>query len=95
MAYVQGRTGSNPVVILGELDFENIRESLKTYLKGFPQFSDYDFEGSALSTILDLLAYNSVYYSYYANMVANESFLDTAVKRYHICPIREFLQEQL
>lgn len=80
MAYVQGRTGSNPVVVLGDLDFQNVRESLRGYLQKYDQFSDYDFEGSALSTIIDLLTYNTAFYSFYANMVANESFLDTATR---------------
>lgn len=81
MAYVKGRTGSNPIVVLGDLDFNEVKQSLKTYLMSFDEFSDYDFEGSALSTILDLLSYNTAFYSYYANMIANESFLDTATKR--------------
>ena len=80
MGYVKGRTGSNPVVVLGDLDFQNVRESLRGYLQSYDQFSDYDFEGSALSTIIDLLTYNTAFYSFYANMVANESFLDTATR---------------
>tara|TARA_R100001082_G_scaffold110633_1_gene91128 strand:- start:200 stop:1924 length:1725 start_codon:yes stop_codon:yes gene_type:complete len=82
MAYIEGFTGSqNPVLVLGNLDFEEIKSSLVNYLKQSGQFKDYDFEGSALATLIDLLTYNSTLYSFYANMVANESFLDTAVKR--------------
>jgi len=81
MAYVQGSTSSDPIIMLGNLDFYEIRDSLKNYLTESDSFSGYDFEGSALSTLLDLLTYNSVFYSYYANMIANESFLDTATKK--------------
>lgn len=80
MAYVKGRTGSNPVIVLGDLDFQKVRTSLRGFLQKYDQFSDYDFEGSALSTIIDLLTYNTAFYSFYANMVANESFLDTATR---------------
>ena len=59
------------------LDFDDIKESLKTYLKSQDQFRDYDFEGSGMSILLDVLAYNTYYQSFYANMVANETFLDS------------------
>jgi len=80
MAYVKGSTSDSPVISLGNLGFIEIRDSLREYLKSSEVFTDYDFEGSALSTLIDLLSYNSTFYSYYANMVANESFLDTAIK---------------
>jgi hypothetical protein len=67
-----------------ELDFDAIKENLKTYLKNptvNPTFQDYDFDSSALSVLIDLLAYNTHYNAYYLNMVANESFLDTAKLR--------------
>lgn len=63
------------------LDFDSIKESLKTFLKSQDQFRDYDFEGSGMSVLLDVLAYNTHYQAYYANMVANETFLDSAVLR--------------
>jgi hypothetical protein len=63
------------------LDFDTIKSNLKQFLKQQSEFSDYDFEGSGLSVLLDILAYNTHYNSYYVNMVANESFLDTAVLR--------------
>lgn len=66
---------------LTELDFENIKSLLKDYLRNNTDFTDYDFEGSALSNIVDLLAYNTHYQSFVANMVANESFLDSSILR--------------
>lgn len=63
------------------LDFNNIKESLKTYLKAQPEFSDYDFEASGLSTILDVLAYNTHMNGLTANMSLNESFLQSAQLR--------------
>ncbi len=64
-----------------ELDFDQIKNNLKSYLQQQSQFSDYDFEGSGLSVLLDILAYNTHYNAYYLNMVANEAFLDTALLR--------------
>ena len=66
----------NPM--LGNLNFDAIKNSIKEHLKQQDTFLDYDFEGSALNTILDVLAYNTMYYAYYANMIASEMFLDTA-----------------
>jgi len=64
-----------------DLDFDTIKTNLKNYLQGQTEFTDYDFEGSGLSVLLDILAYNTHYNAYYLNMVANESFLDSAVLR--------------
>jgi hypothetical protein len=64
-----------------ELDFDQIKNNLKTFLKQQSRFQDYDFEGAGLNILLDLLAYNTHYNAYYLNMVANESFLDTAILR--------------
>jgi len=64
-----------------ELDFENIKDNLKTFLKGQNQFKDYDFEGSGMNILLDTLAYNTHYMGYNANMVANEMFLDSSSLR--------------
>lgn len=61
-----------------ELDFDTIKENLKTYLRSQEEFQDYDFEGSGLSVLLDILAYNTHYMGFYLNMVGNEMFLDTA-----------------
>ena len=64
-----------------ELDFDTIKQNLKTFLNQQSQFTDYDFEGSGLSVLLDILAYNTHYQAYYLNMVANEAFMDTALLR--------------
>ena len=64
-----------------DLDFDTIKENLRAFLGQQSEFSDYDFEGSGLSVLLDILAYNTHYQAYYLNMVANESFMDTALLR--------------
>lgn len=64
-----------------ELDFDTIKDNLKTYLRDQSQFTDYDFDASNLSVLIDLLAYNTHYNAVLANMVSNEMFLDTALKR--------------
>ena len=64
-----------------ELDFDEIKSNLKNFLRNQNEFTDYDFEGSGLNVLLDILAYNTHYNAYYLNMVANESFLDTALLR--------------
>ena len=64
-----------------ELDFDDIKDNLKTYMKNQTEFSDYNFEGSGLSTIIDLLAYNTHYLGMNANMALNEAYLDTATLR--------------
>ena len=66
------------------LDFEDVKTTLKEYLKSNSNFTDYDFEGSNLSTILDVLAYNTYITSYNANMIANEVFIDTATLRENV-----------
>ena len=61
-----------------DLDFDNIKNNLKVFLKQQDQLTDYDFEGSTMSTLLDVLAYNTHYNAVYANVLANEMFLDSA-----------------
>ena len=73
-----------PLVNFANLDFDQIKTSLREYLKSNSNFTDYDFEGSNLSTILDLLAYNTYITSYNANMVANEVFIDSATLRENV-----------
>ena len=73
-----------PLVNFSNLDFDQIKTSIKDYLKSNSNFTDYDFEGSNLSTILDVLAYNTYITSYNANMVANEVFIDSASLRENI-----------
>ena len=75
---------ANNSLRVSELDFNSIRNNLKTYLNSQSEFSDYNFEGSGLSVLLDILAYNTYYNSFYLNMVANEAFLDTAQIRQNI-----------
>lgn len=72
---------ANSYIQVSEVDFQDIRANLKTYLSSQDQFRDYDFEGSAISVLLDVLAYNTHYNAYYLNMIANEMFLDTAQQR--------------
>lgn len=64
-----------------ELDFDLIKFNLKNFLRNQSEFQDYDFEGSGLAVLIDLLAYNTHYNAYYLNMIANEAFLDTSIIR--------------
>jgi hypothetical protein len=64
-----------------ELNFEGIKDNFKRYLQAQDQFRDYNFDGSGMSVLLDMLAYNTYYNSFYMNMVASEAFLTTAQKR--------------
>ena len=73
--------GANSNIQMTDLDFNAIKNSLKTYLQSQDVLKDYNFEGSALSTLLDVLAYNTQYNAFYLNQVANEMFLDTALQR--------------
>lgn len=75
---------ANTTLRVAELDFNSIRNNLKTFLNSQAEFTDYNFEGSGLSVLLDILAYNTYYNSFYLNMVANEAFLDTAQVRQNI-----------
>jgi hypothetical protein len=72
---------NNKILSVTELDFDDIKTNLKTYLKAQTEFKDYDFEGSGMSILLDTLAYNTHYLGFNANMVANEMFLDSASLR--------------
>ncbi len=71
---------SNKLTIT-DLEFDTIKSNLKTYLKAQDTFSDYDFEGGGMSVLIDLLAYNTHYMGYYANMLGNEMFLDSSALR--------------
>ena len=73
-----------PLVNFSNLDFDQVKTSLKEYLKANSTFTDYDFEGSNLSSIIDLLAYNTYITSYNANMVSNEVFIDSATLRENV-----------
>lgn len=72
---------ANTNLRISEVDFDSIKTNLKTFLRNQSEFSDYDFEGSAMNILLDVLAYNTHYMAYYLNMTANEMFLDTAQLR--------------
>lgn len=76
---------------VSELDFDQIKGNLKNFLKGQNQFSDYDFEGSGLSVLLDVLAYNTHYNALYTNLAVNEMFLDSASKRASVVSIAKTL----
>jgi len=69
---------ANTSISVTGLDFSTIRANLQSYIAGKPDFADFNFDDSAISTLLDLLAYNTYYNAFYANMAANESFMDTA-----------------
>jgi len=73
-----------PLVNFADLDFDQIKVSLKEYIRANSTFTDYDFEGSNLSSIIDLLAYNTYITSYNANMVSNEVFIDSATLRENV-----------
>jgi hypothetical protein len=72
---------ANSGLQITNLDFGSIKSSLKTFLGQQDTLKDYNFDGSALSVLVDLLAYNTQYNAYYLNMVANEMFLDSSVQR--------------
>lgn len=81
----------NNKINVSELDFDLIKSNLKEFLKGQDQFTDYDFEGSSLSILLDLLAYNTHYNALYTNLAVNESFLDSASKRNSVVSLAKAL----
>ena len=66
------------------LDFDLVKSSIKDYLRANSNFTDFDFEGSNLSILIDILSYNTYIAAYNANMVANESFLDSATIRENV-----------
>jgi len=76
---------------LTALDFEDVKSSIKSYLRTRTEFTDYDFDGSALSYLVDLLAYNTYYTSFNANMALNESFLPSATIRDNVVNIAKLL----
>ena len=76
---------------VNELDFDQIKNNLKIFLKAQDEFSDYNFEGSGLAVLIDLLAYNTHYNGMLAHMLANENFIDTAIKRESVVSIAKAL----
>ena len=71
----------NTTKIISELDYESIRNSIAKFIANNSDFTDYNFEGSALSFLMDVLAYNTHYNAVYLNLALNESFIDTAQVR--------------
>ena len=80
-----------PYTQVANLDFEDIKVALKDYLRAQSDFTDYDFEGSALSTLIDTLAYNTYYTAFNTNMVVNELFIDSATLRDNVVAIAKQL----
>ena len=72
---------ANTTTQLVNLDFDSLKSNFITFLKGQNTFQDYNFEGSAMNQLIDVLTYNTQYNAYYLNMVANEMFLDSATQR--------------
>ena len=73
------------------LEFNQIKAQIKNYLKSQSQFSDYDFEGSSMTVLLDVLAYNTYYTAVNANLTVNEGFLETAVLRENVVKLARML----
>ena len=82
---------SNKKINVTTLDFDDIKTNLKTFLSGQSEFQDYDFEGSAMSVLLDVLAYNTHYNALYNNLAINEMFLDSARKRNSVVSLSKML----
>ena len=80
-----------PYTQVANLDFDDIKASLKEYMRAQSDFTDYDFEGSALATIIDTLAYNTYYTAFNTNMVVNELFIDSATLRDNVIAIAKQL----
>jgi len=80
-----------PYTQLNNLDFTDIKVALKDYMRAQSDFTDYDFEGSALSNILDVLAYNTYYTAFNTNMVVNEMYLDSATLRDNVVSLAKQL----
>ena len=80
-----------PYTQVNNLDFADIKTALKDYMRAQSDFTDYDFEGSAISQILDVMAYNTYYTAFNTNMVVNETFLDSATLRDNVVSIAKQL----
>ena len=80
-----------PYTQVSNLDFEDIKAALKDYLRAQSDFTDYDFDGSVLSTLIDTLAYNTYYTAFNTNMVVNELFIDSATLRDNVVALAKQL----
>ena len=74
-------TNSQGRIEITDLDFDTVKSNFKSFLSQQTQFSDYNFEGSGMSVLMDLLAYNTHYLAFHSNMLANDMFIDSAVTR--------------
>ena len=74
-------TNAKGKIEITDLDFDAVKSNFQTFLSQQSQFTDYNFEGSGMSVLMDLLAYNTHYLAFHANMLANEMFLDSTVIR--------------
>jgi len=83
-------TSANKIVI-SDFDFDAIKVNLKSFLQGQSEFQDYDFEGSSLNILLDILSYNTHYLAYLANMATNELYLDSADIRNNIVSLAKMI----
>ena len=73
-----------PFTKFNNLDFDQIKTSIKDYLRANSKFTDFDFEGSNFSILIDILAYNTYINAFNTNMVANEAFIDSATLRENV-----------
>ena len=80
--------------VVANPDFKDIKQDIITYFKNDATFSDYDFTGSALNILVDILAYNTHYNNLTANYLVNEMFLDTALMRNNVLSIAKMLNYQ-
>jgi len=78
-------------LVVSDYDFDAIKTNLKSFLQGQTQFQDYDFEGSSLNILLDILSYNTHYLAYLANMSTNELYLDSADIRNNIVSLAKMI----
>ena len=78
-------------IVVSDYDFDAIKNNLKTFLQGQTEFQDYDFEGSSLNILLDVLSYNTHYLAYLANMATNEMYLDSADIRNNIVSLAKMI----
>jgi hypothetical protein len=82
---------ANHKLNISDLDFDQVKTNLKTFLQSQSEFQDYNFEGSGLSIMLDVLAYNTHYLAFLANMSTNEIYLDSADIRNNIVSLAKMI----
>ena len=82
---------ANSKLEVSALDFDDIKQNLKTFMSQQSQFSDYNFEGSGMAVLMDILAYNTHYLAFNANMLANEMYIDSADTRKNLVSLAKML----